>query len=315
MLEMHNGELQTMASTQIHLKQLESNLDESIGVRESSAPRLALSPVASPKNIGRKPLRNAGQIRIDQVIPDPSQPRTEFSKESIRRLAQSLRKKQLVLIRVRWSAMHDKWVIVNGERRWRAAREAGLKTIDCIFDEEDRSEAEILEEQLIENLQREDLSAIEQARGFSALMELHSWNGKQVAEFLHVPESTVSRSLALLDLPPNIQERVDSGEIAARSAYEISKVPDETKQQVLAARAAGGMTVEQTRNAVRTRPKRRKSNQRGSKRLEFQAENGWVVIAIPPTDPPSRTYHHLQEALDHVAEDVQTRINANIRVD
>ncbi len=304
-----------MASTQSHLQQLESNLDESIGIRESASPRLALSPVASPKNVGRKPLRNAGQIKVDHVIPDPSQPRKEFSEKSILRLAQSLRKKQLVLIRVRWSAKHNKWIIVNGERRWRAAREAGLKTINCIFDEEERSEAEILEEQLIENLQREDLTPIDQARGFSALMELHGWNGKQVAEFLHVPESSVSRSLALLDLPTNIQQRVDAGEIAARSAYEISKVSDEAKQQRLAAKAASGMTVEQTRQAVNSRPKRRKSNRRGSKRLEFQTENGWVVIAIPPTDVPSRTYHHLHEALAHATEEVQTRINSNIRVD
>jgi ParB family chromosome partitioning protein len=202
---------------------------------------------------------------------------------------------------------------VCGERRWRAVREAALKTIDCCFVDGELSEAETLEQQMVENLLREDLSPIEQARGFGGLMELRGWNGKQVAESLHIPASTVSRALALLDLPADIQGRVDSGELAARSAYEISKVNDTSRQRDLAGKVANGMSLKQTQAAVRKRtlkPRWRDTQ----KRLEFFAENGWKLVATAPKDAKQRTYHHLKEALDHVSEDVQTRIDGNIRI-
>ena len=314
MYQPRDGKQRSMATTQSTLERLQTNLDDSIGYRRTQA-TAQLSPIPSPKDVGRRPLRNAARIQIDQVIPDPAQPRTSFSQESIERLANSIQDKgQLAPIRIHWSAEHDKWLIVCGERRWRAARVAGLETIECCFIDGELTEAETLEQQLIENLQREDLSPIEQARGFSALMELHGWNGKQVAESLHIPPSTVSRALALLDLPDDIQHQVDSGELAARSAYEISKLGDKPRQRDLAAKAAHGMTLKQTQEAVRRRPaKPRKRNVQ--KRLEFLAENGWTLIAIAPKDAKRRTYHHLQEVLDHVAEDVQARINSNIRID
>ena len=302
-----------MATTQRNLERLQNNLDESIGYRQTPA-STRLSPVPSPKDVGRRPLRNAARIQIDQVIPDPRQPRTEFSPESIERLANSIRGKgQLAPIRVRWSAEQNKWVIVCGERRWRALRAAGLETVDCCFVDGELSEAEQLEQQMIENLLREDLSPIEQARGFSLLMELHGWNGKQVAQSLHIPESTVSRALALLDLPEDVQAKVDSGEVAARSAYEISKISDESRQRDLANKVAEGMTLKQTQAAVGKRPAKPRTRD-ARKRLEFLAENGWMLVAVAPKEPKRRTYHYLKEAMDHVMEDVQARINSNIRI-
>ena len=303
-----------MATTQHTLERLQTNLDESIGYRQTQN-KTQLSPVPSPKDIGRRPLRNAARIQVDQVIPDPSQPRTEFSPASIERLANSIQDQgQLAPIRVRWSAEHSKWVIVCGERRWRAVQLAGLETIDCQFIDGELSATEALEQQMIENLLREDLSPLEQARGFSALMELRGWNGKQVAESLHIPASTVSRALALLDLPADVQGKVDTGELAARTAYEISKVKDESRQRDLAGKAANGMTLKQTQEAVRKRPAK-PQRRAGQKRLEFLAENGWRLVAFAPQDVRQRTYHHLKEAMDHVSEDVQARINSNIRID
>ena len=317
MLETQNDEWRSMATTQSTLEGLETNLDESIGARRQPLTRPKFSPVASPKDIGRRPLRNFGRIRIDQVIPDPSQPRSEFSPESIEQLARSIEQKgQFAPIRVRWSPGREKWIIVYGERRWRAAQTANLETIDCQFDETDLSDVEILEQQLIENLLREDLSPIEQARGFSALMELRGWNGKQVAESLHIPASTVSRALALLDLPQEIQAKVDSGELAARSAYEISKVSDESRQRDLATKAANGMTLKETQQAVqKRRPKKTIGRNPQSKKLEFFAENGWRIRATPPIDGSCRTYNYLKEAIEHVNEDIESRIKSNIRID
>ena len=305
-----------MAKTQTTLERIESNLNESIGSRPVSSSRPRLSPVASAKDVGRRPLRNFGSVRLDQVIPDPSQPRQEFPQETLDDLTKSIKKKQLAPIRVRWSPDDDKWIIICGERRWKAAKAANLDTIQCCFVDGTLSDAEILEEQLVENLLREDLSPIEQARGFSALMDLHGWNGKQVAESLRIQASTVSRALALLDLPSDIQDSVDSGKLPARSAYEIGRVHDEELQRELARQSANGMTLKETQHAVQEKRAKKKAGRKSqARKLEFVAENGWRLTAIPPKDGSGRTYDHLREAIDHVIEDVDSRIKSNIRID
>lgn len=185
-----------MATTSSILHGVSRNLDESMGVRGAEVAS-RLGPVASPKDVGRRRLRKAGTIDIDRVIPDPEQPRTEFSEEGIRRLATSIRTTgQLLPIHVRWSETASSWVIVSGERRWRAAKAAGLGTIDCYFTHDDMLPSDRLEQQLVENLLREDLRPIEEARAFESLMSLNGWNGNQVAEALNVPASKVSRALA-----------------------------------------------------------------------------------------------------------------------
>jgi len=298
-----------MATTKRKLEQLEPNLEESIGSRPvRNQPKL--SPAPSAKDIGRRPDRNFGRLDINQVIADPSQPRKEFDKDAINRLAQSIKDKgQLSPIRVRWSGEHNKWVIVCGERRYRAVKAALLPTIDCYFDNERLTEGEILEQQMIENLLREDLSPIEQARGFEALMKLNGWNRKQVAASLHLPASSVTRAMALLDLPNDIQEKVDSGEIAARSAYEISKVKNTGEQRNLAEKASGGMTLQQTQVAIRqqtTTPDSRLN------RLAFTTDNGWKIHAVLPAQRNHRTYESLRIALEDVIEDVDLRINNSV---
>ena len=139
-----------------------------------AAPRagsLLSAPIPHPKDVGRRPLDGFGCLDIDQVIPDPEQPRTDFPPESLAHLAESIRDKgQLAPIRVRWSDELGKWVIIAGERRWRATKLAGLPTIECYFHAGELSRAETLEQQLIENLLREDLKPLEEAKAFASLM-------------------------------------------------------------------------------------------------------------------------------------------------
>src|SRR6187455_535809 len=101
-----------MASTRTLLETLGGNLAESMGVRDLDH-RPKLSPVPQDRDAGRRPLRNIGRVDIDKVIPDPGQPRAEFTDEAIERLAQSIREKgQLSPIRVRWSEELSRWVII-----------------------------------------------------------------------------------------------------------------------------------------------------------------------------------------------------------
>src|SRR5262245_3211637 len=201
-----------MVSTRRTLDALSNNLQESMGVRHTTFTSM-LAPAPETKDVGRRPLRNVGKIAIDRVMPDPDQPRIEFEENALERLALSIRDKgQLSPIRVRWAKDLTKWVIISGERRWRAAQRAGLKELDCYFDEADLTVSEILEQQLIENCLREDLQPIEEAEAFASLMKLNGWKGKQVAHVLRIPPSRVSRALALLDLPEEVQEKVASGQ-------------------------------------------------------------------------------------------------------
>lgn len=299
-----------MAGVRATLSRVAEHLDESIG-RRDDAPAAQLSPVPASRDVGRRPLRNVGRVEIDRVVPDPTQPRVEFDQEAIDRLAQSIRDKgQLAPIHVRWDEALEKWVVICGERRWRATKRAGLPTIDCLFHDDQLTRSQVLEQQLIENLLREDLKPVEQARAFSALMELNKWNGKQVAVALRVPESTISRSLALLRLPEDLQRRVDSGELPARSAYELSKLDDDTLRRTLADDAvAGRLSHDQAARAVR----QRKGTRSGSRklRLTFPTESGWKVIV---TSGRRGGYAEVEHALREALEEVQRRIENNVQL-
>lgn len=190
---------------------------------------------------GRSRLKTAAEIRLDRIVADPNQPRVEFDPESLSRLASSLKQRgQLQPIRVRWDEALDRYVVVVGERRWRAAGLAGLTSIACVVASGNAAPEEILEDQLIENCLREDLKPIEQAKAFRTLLTRLGISQRQLAERLQVSPPTITRALALLELPDSIQSSVDAGEIAPHTAYEISKIDDSAIQAKVAAQAAQG---------------------------------------------------------------------------
>lgn len=302
-----------MASTSKILSGITEHLDESMGAVPSER-RARLSPVPSKKDVGRKRRHDVGSVDVDLVTPDPNQPRKEFSQEGIARLADSLcTQGQLQPIRARWSEELAKWIIVSGERRWRAAKFAGLPTIDCVFEERELGQSQTLEQQLIENLLREDLLPIEEARAYQQLMQLKNWNGKQVAEALHVPTSKVSRSLALLDLPPEVQQRVSSGQLAARSAYELTKLPDAHSQLAVAEQVINGkLTHRETAKTVKRSQARTKQKRKpGGAKVEFWSENGWKITV---SSKGKGNYHHVKEALQQALDEAELRIKANIQI-
>lgn len=300
-----------MRTMQDRLENVGHLLNESLGVRTNDL-RPKLSPVPTARDLGRRPLRGYGRVDIEQVIPDPTQPRTEFHQEAIAALAANIEAKgQLHPIHVRWSEEAERWVIVSGERRWRAVREAGLATVDCFFHEQPLTKAQALELQLIENLLREDLRPIEEAKAFQSLMDLNGWNGKQVAESLRIPPSKVSRALALLDLPADIQRQVEIGQVPARTAYELSKLTEDTAQRELASQSASGeLTNTSAAQAVRQRPTRRPSKVQHV-RQTFYADN---QCHITVTAPRASTYHDIEAALTQALDEVRLRIENSVRL-
>ena len=220
------------------------NVMESMGAGRAGGFALPTSgaiPEESAKYQGCTRIKSALLIQVDRVAPDPNQPRKEFEAESLRHLADSLKERgQLQPIRVRWDVAMERWVIIAGERRWRATVQAGLPTITAVEATKPLTADEILEEQLIENCVREDLKPIEQARAYKALIDSRGISQRQLAETLRIAQATVAKTLALLTLPEEIQAAVDASEIGPTEAYQISRVDDPQEQVRMAHEAKAG---------------------------------------------------------------------------
>ena len=299
-------------STRSAIESVATNLEESMGVRlVESHPNLG--PVPKAKDSGRRPSRWYGTVPVEEVIPDPKQPRKSFDEEALKELAASVTTKgQLQPIRVRWSENDEKWTIISGERRWRAAALAGLGEVTCYFHEGQLTESEILEEQIIENLHRCSLKPVEEATSFSKLMQLNKWTGKQVANAVGIHPAKVSRALSLLKLPDDIKRQVDEGQLSSRTAYEISKIEDDDQRRSLASKARLGMSNERAARIVRQRKgKKRRSRPNRGVHLNFTTQDGWLISV---TRAQMGNYHEVEQALTEALEEVRHRINNNVQL-
>lgn len=127
--------------------------------------------------------RSLVNVPVSEIVPDPSQPRRDFDPQSLNQLAASIKKHGLMHpIRVRWETSRGQYMIVSGERRYRAVQQLGWRMIDCLLVEGELTEAERLEEQLTENLHRQDLNPIEKALGLRALLQARHCTQKQLSE-------------------------------------------------------------------------------------------------------------------------------------
>ena len=218
-----------------------ANMANSLGQGGAKpAPALAVVPAGVDRYAGRTK-GSGGEMAVANIIPDPDQPRTEFDEAELHQLAESLKTHgQLQPIRVRWSQAHGKWVVIAGERRYRAALRAGLAKLACVFVEGEVPADVLLEEQLVENAVRSDLKPVEQARAYRRLMDMKGWTGKQVAERLQLHPTSVTRALQLLDLPEPVQARIDDGTIAPSVGVELSKMDAPADQVAAAERVVSG---------------------------------------------------------------------------
>jgi ParB/RepB/Spo0J family partition protein len=192
-----------------------------------------------------------------EQIAENRQPREQFDEEALLGLAQSLRELgQLQPIRVR--RIDNQLTVVDGARRLRAAKMAGMKMLAVILEEKELCNAEVLHRQLVANCQREDFSPVEKAKAVAQLMEQACWSATQAAAHLGFSNATVTRLLALNSVPSEIQKRVTSGEISASAAYSLAGVADPMEQARLADHVAGGRL---TRDALvgQLRTQRRRS--------------------------------------------------------
>lgn len=183
------------------------------------------------------------QLPLTKIERNPNQPRKKFDQQALEELAESIRLHGVITpITVRYGEKDGYYQIIAGERRWRAARLAGLKEIPAMVLE--ASEGEVMELALIENLQRQDLNPIEEAEGYDRLMQQFGLTQEEIANRVVKSRSAVANALRLLGLPDEVRTMVADGKLSGGHARAVLAVSDEDKR-VEAARQMVGMSVRQ----------------------------------------------------------------------
>ncbi|CAN5685158.1 MAG: ParB/RepB/Spo0J family partition protein [Actinobacteria bacterium] len=191
-------------------------------------------------------------IELGQIRPNPHQPRSSFDEEALEGLADSIRSVGVLQPVVVRPDPEGGYFLVAGERRWRAARRAGLTQIPAVI--RSGEDAAWLTEALVENLQRSDLTPLEEAAAFRQLLEDFGLTHDEVALRVGKSRATVTNSMRLLGLPASIQARLESGELSAGHARALAGVDDRAFAEHVARRAvAEGWSVRQVEEAVRLR--------------------------------------------------------------
>lgn len=185
-------------------------------------------------------------LPIPSIVTNPDQPRKSFDETQLSELSDSIKQNgvlQPILVRKKG----EKYEIVAGERRYQASKLAGLKEIPAIVREID--DAEVFQLALIENLQRSDLTPIEEARGYRQLLDTKGLTQEGLAKILSKSRSAIANTLRLIDLPQEVQDMMEEGQITAGHARAILAVPSEEGRIKLAQKVvAENLTVRQTEN-------------------------------------------------------------------
>ena len=250
-------------------------------------------------------------IPIDRISPNPDQPRKGFDDEALKYLTDSIRRVgilQPVVVRPAGSG----YILIAGERRWRAATEAGLPTIPALIRETDTTGS--LTEALIENLQREDLTPLEEAAAYQQLEEDFDMTHAEIAKRVGRSRAAVTNTLRLLKLSPFIQKALNEGALSAGHARALLGLKDQALAEHLARQAiAGGWPVRRLEKAVkagkgRDRPRReieprhaaiieleqRLAEQLGTTvRINYRNDKGQVVLKFASLDQLEQIYRRL----------------------
>src|SRR5205807_6632910 len=233
------------------------------GRRRTGTWRWSLSSAPEPTGNGRRGLgrglevllggaaqADLAQLPVDAIHPNPRQPRRRFDHEATSGLAESIRSQgvvQPVLVRPRDKGGYE---LIAGERRWRAAREAGIATVPAVVREADDRDALLLA--LVENVAREDLSPAEEARAYAVLVDEFGLSLGELAERVGRSKPSVSNRLRLLELPDDVIAMLERGELSEGHARAVLAVPDQEGRRRLARRIVRrGLSVRAAERAAR----------------------------------------------------------------
>ncbi len=252
-------------------------------VAPSSAARLASRPTIE-------------EVSINQIDPNPYQPRNRFDEETLAGLTASIRELgvlQPILVR---QVSDDRYAIIAGERRWRAAKRAGLQFLPVIVRQV--NDELTLQHALVENLHRDDLNPLEEAAAYQQLVEDFDLTQEEVAHKVGKSRSAIANLLRLFQLPPQVQRLVAEGRVSAGHAKALLGTPDRAFQESLARRVAtDGLSVRDTEEAVRQR-----NGRAGSSSGSTGSSAGRTKLRTPG----------LLELEELLAEQLDTRVSINV---
>lgn len=211
------------------------------------------------------------ELKISEVEPNKTQPRSHFDDDALKSLSESIKEYGVLSPIVVSKNENGFYMIIAGERRWRAAKLAGLKKIPAIIKEYD--DKQTMEIALIENLQREDLNPIEEAEGFKELMEVYNLTQEEVSKKMGKSRSAVANSVRLLSLPEKVRKMLINKEISSGHARAILSLNDEKVMLSVAEKIINeGLNVRQTENIVSKllkEPKKKEINKNDEELLRY----------------------------------------------
>lgn len=223
---------------------LGKGLDSMIPKKISKEPMKSSSKEVSKKNMSRETM-----IKITDIEPNREQPRRKFNEDSLQELADSI-KQYGVLQALLLQKKGKSYEIIAGERRWRAARMAGLKEVPAIV--KDYSSQEVIEIALIENIQREDLNPIEEAMAYQKLISEYKLKQDELAERISKSRTAITNSMRLLKLCPKVQEMLIEEMISSGHARALIPIEDAKEQEIVAQKVFDEkMSVRETEALVR----------------------------------------------------------------
>lgn len=218
------------------------------------------------------------EIRLDQLTANPEQPRAHFDEAALTELAESIRRHGVLQPLLVSEHPNGGYVVIAGERRLRAAKIAGLKTVPAVIRERLGARDE-LALALVENLQRRDLSPLEEARAFEHLRSEHGLSQAEIADQVGRNRSTIANALRLLRLPEAIQELIEAGRLSAGHGRALLAVDDDDWRRDWAQRAvADGLSVRDLERAAATHANQRRSRE-GDKRVRRGKEKDPNLVA------------------------------------
>lgn len=193
---------------------------------------------------------NVTELDITKIYPNPNQPRKHFDEEALQELASSVKLHGIIQPLVVNKVDENNYMIIAGERRWRASKMAGLDTVPVVI--KNYTEKQIKEISIIENLQREDLNPIEAARAIKQLMDEYNLTQETVSDRIGKSRSSVANTLRLLSLYPDVIKMIEDGRLSSGHARSLVVVDDTTQQIKFAKQAADGkMSVRDLEKAVK----------------------------------------------------------------
>ncbi len=170
------------------------------------------------------------QVSPEQIVPNPQQPRKHFDEKSLNELAQSIRAQGVLqpLVVRKHPELPNQYELVAGERRWRALKQIDVAQVPVVL--RNVSDNEILEVSLLENIQRENLTVIEEAQSYHDLLQIHGYTQEELAKKLGRDRSTIANMLRLLQLPSALKNDLETGRITSGHARSILSLPNEGVQ-------------------------------------------------------------------------------------